>query len=360
MHHRKLTALAAATASLALVGTATAAAAPETPTRTLAEGLVSPLRAAVDADGTAYVTQDFMGQLMRIEPGEKPEAIYQTRTKGAEVGAVSVRRGVVTFAESVTNKDGAYVSTKIKRIDRSGKVSTVTDLVKFEKKKNPDGKVTYGVAGLAPECAAQWPTDKAGPPSYPGIKDSHPYATVTNSRGKTYVADAAMNAVVSVSASGKVRTVGVLPPTMVPITAELAKGFGIPECAVGKTYAFESVPTDVELGPDGKLYVTTLGGAAGEALPVGAVYKVNPKSGKAKRVVTGLMGATGVAVAPNRDLYVAQLFGGSIVKVKRGSTKPKVFAEAAMPAEVEVVGGKVYATLNALAKKPKGELVVFE
>ena len=36
-----------------------------------------------------------------------------------------------------------------------------------------------------------------------------------------------------------------------------AAAFGLPDCVVGVTYAFESVPTDVEVGPDGQLKIET-------------------------------------------------------------------------------------------------------
>jgi hypothetical protein len=361
----------AALAAASLLATALAApvsAAPDPAakpsTQTLAKGLLSPLRAAVAPNGTAYVSQDFMGQLLRVAPGKKPKTIFASKTPGAEVGAVSVNKGVVTFAESVTDPEtGSYVSTKVKQISKKGKVSTVIDLVEYENSQNPDGEVVYGVSGLDEECAAQWPTEEVGPPTYTGIVESHPYATVTRG-ATTYVADAAMNAIVAVS-KFDVATLAVLPPTIVPISADMASAFGIPECAIGEDYAFEPVPTDVEIGPDGDLYVSTLGGGAGEAAPVGAVYRVDRSTGAATQLFSGLMGAVGVAVAGNGDIYASQLFGGSIVKVKQGTTELLTFAQTALPAEVEISKGKVYATINAMSglepgTKPNGKLVRFK
>lgn len=364
---RRTTTIAAAAASAALLATSFVSAhaadgAAKPATQTLAKDLLSPLRAAVAPNGTAYVTQDFMGQLMKVKPGQKPKAIYVNK-KGAEVGAVSVHKGVVTFAESVSDPEtGAYVSTKIKRISPKGKVSTVIDLMEYETSQNPDGEVVYGAPGLDEECAAQWPAE-APPASYPGVLDSHPYATVTKG-ATTYVADAAMNAIVAVS-EFDVDTLAVLPPTMVPITAAMVEMYGVPECAVGESYGFESVPTDVEVGPDGDLYVSTLGGAAGEMAPVGAVHRIDRGTGEITTLFSGLTGAVGVAVAGNGDVYASQLFAGSIVKVKAGTTALKTFYSTALPAEVEIVKGKVYATVNVMSGlepggKPKGKLVRFK
>jgi hypothetical protein len=359
--HRKH--LVAAVAAVALAGTALGGPADaEDPAakpkeHTLATGLISPLRAAVTLNGTKYVTQDFAGQLMRVRPGKDPKVVYASKG-GAEVGAVSVRRGVVTFAESKSDADGNYLATRIKRISKKGKVSTLANLLRYEKRRNPDHGITYGVTDLRAGCAAKWRKSGLGPVKYKGLIDSHPYATTTTRRG-TYVADAAMNAVVVVSRTGRVRTVAVLPPTRVRITKRIAKAFGAPLCTVGHTYRFESVPTDIEVGPRGKLYVSALGGGAGENLPVGAVYRVDPGSGHVEKLFSGLMGAVGVAVTRGGDVYASQLFGGSIVKVENGSKRLRTFVKTAMPAEVELVGGRLYATVNALAEGPEGKLVRF-
>ena len=71
---------------------------------------------------------------------------------------------------------------------------------------------------------------------------------------------------------------------------------------MGKTFNGEPVPTDVELGPDGNLYVTTLGGGLGEQLPLGAVYRVDPASGKVTKMAGGLMSPVGIAIEPRRHV----------------------------------------------------------
>lgn len=98
-----------------------------------------------------------------------------------------------------------------------------------------------------------------------------------------------MNAILKVDAgSGDVSTVAVLPPrpavvpagTRIPI--DMAGGtVEVPACVVGHDYAFEPVPTDVEIGPDGWLYVSsTPGGPEDPSLGArGAIFRINPWTG---------------------------------------------------------------------------------
>ena len=88
------------------------------------------------------------------------------------------------------------------------------------------------------------------------------------------------------------------------------------------------------------------------------MLKVNPATGKVRKVVGGLVSPTGVAVASNGDIYVAQLFQGVISKIKAGSTKVKTYVKVPLPAAVETTPTGLLATINALpGKKPKGQVV---
>ncbi|TYL51963.1 ScyD/ScyE family protein [Nocardioides sp. BGMRC 2183] len=378
-------ATAAALAATAAVLAPATQAAPAATTKTIASGLITPLRAAIAPDGTAYVTQNFAGQLVKVRPGKKPRRIYQAKQPGAEVGAVSVRGSTVTFAITPAEempperalgrgfltaepRSAAAPSAKVMTLrqvkKKRGKsrtvVRTLADVGAYEAKRNPDGGVTYGFGDLDPECSAMLPPFLN---PYSGEVYSHPYATATT-KSKTYLADAGANDVLSISKSGKVRTVAVLPAVKVVFTQEVldaatAAELPLPPCVLGKTYIGEPVPTDIEVGPDGKLYVSTLGGGIGEILPLGAVYRIDPGSGKARRVVDGLFAPTGVAVTGGGTIYASELFSGRIVRVRKGSSRVVTVATKPMPAEVEWAGGKLYATLNALAEGPTGKLVRF-
>ncbi|RZI86833.1 MAG: hypothetical protein EOO67_15210, partial [Microbacterium sp.] len=164
---------------------------------TVASGLFSPLSLEVTPNGTRYFAQSFAGTLHRQVPGKPPRTIYANKY-GAEVGAVSVRDGRVRFA--ITGQRG---STTLMGLGREGTPFVVANLSRFEKRQNPDAKVTYGFRGLPSECAAQLPDGQ--PASYAGIVESHPYASAQNARGTTYVADAAGNSILSVGPRGAVR-----------------------------------------------------------------------------------------------------------------------------------------------------------
>lgn len=333
-----------------LAGPAAGAAQAPEPT-TVAKKLVSPLSMVVAGDGTAYVAQNFAGLLTAVSPGARPEVVFAA-PKGTEVGAVSEKGGTVHFA---TTKGAA---TALWSMRPGGRPTKVANLSKYEKTENPDGEQVYGFTDLDAACLAQVPAEV--PATYTGIVESHPYGSAIH-KGLTYVADAAGNSIVSVKPNGKVRTVAVLPPVPVVITAEAAAANKLPACTVGHAYNFEPVPTDVEVGKGGWLYVSMLPGGPedGSAGANGAVVKVKAKTGKVREVASGFAGATGVAVADNGDVYVAQLFGGQVSRIKAGSTTVKTYAEVMMPAAVEWADGDLYVSAEVLSEKPKGKVLVY-
>ncbi len=318
---------------------------------TIAKKLVSPLSMAVAGDGTAYVSQNFAGLLTAVRPGAKPQVVFAA-PKRTELGAVSVAGGVVRFA-TTAKKHAVLWSMR-----PGGRPVMVADLWKNERTKNPDADQSYGFSDLDATCLAQVPAEV--PASYTGIEDSHPYGTAVR-HGTTYVADAAANAILAVSPRGKVSTVAVLPPVPVVITAEAAAANQLPACTVGHTYSFEPVPTDVEVGKGGWLYVSMLPGGPedGSAGANGMVVKVKARTGAVRTVASGLAGATGVAVARNGDVYVAQLFGGQVSRIRHGSTTATPWATVTMPAAVEWVGGHVLVSAHVLADPPKGMVLSY-
>lgn len=327
--------------------------------QTLARELVGPLSLAVEGRDV-YVTQNFAGVLNKLRPGGAPRTLYAS-SDGNEVGGVSVRKGRVVFTETANDEEGFPADSWLKRLSRSGQARNLAHVWAYEVANNPDGVITYGVRGISEECAAVWPTDEIGPPEYSGVVDSHPYATY-QSKHAIYVADAGMNAVLKVSDSGRIRTVAVTPEVPVPITEELASALGVPECAVGMTYYGESVPTDVARGPDGGLYVTTEGGGLGEQIPLGSVYRIDPRSGRTLKIVGNLMTPTGIAITPRGDIYVAELFAGQISKVQRGSGTAQPRIAVGLPGAVEFEAGSLFATIDVLPPDegpPDGKVVRF-
>jgi hypothetical protein len=346
--HRSLMAVA----GLALVGTSlavTPAVAADTagdPPTVLARGQMGPLSLDVSPRGTVWYSQNFAGLLMRIRPGGEPRVVGEA---AGELGGVSVKKGVVTY---VTTSPAGRTKLMVRR--PNGRTVALANLSRYERNKNPDAGQTYGVDDLPPSC--EWPQD-LGPATYTGIVESHPYATVTIGRAR-YVADAAANAILKVGPGGKVTTAAVLPPQPAEITAEGAEANGIPDCAVGHVYDFEAVSTDVERGRNGKLYVTLLpGGPEDPSLGARAsVLRVDRSTGTSVVVAEGLLSATGVTVAPNGDLYVAQLFRNRISRIPAGEHQAVFWRKTALPGDVEFAAGRVWTTRKVLGA---GQVVRF-
>jgi hypothetical protein len=185
--------------------------------------------------------------------------------------------------------------------------------------------------------------------------------------GRTvYVADAAANAILGVK-NGKVHTAALLPPQPVTITPEAAEANGLPACVAGHDYAFEPVPTDVEVH-DGMLYVSTLpGGPEDPSLGNrGAVHRVDPATGAIETIATGLLGATGLAVARDGSVYVSELFGGRISWIPAGGGAAQTWRKMTLPGAVEFRRGHVWATRRVLTglsgeagDRPRGQVVRF-
>lgn len=354
---RTITAAALAAATAVALAAPPASAAEPSPVP-IAEGLAGPLSVARDLDGSTYVTENFGGTLKKIARGKPARTLYSSAVEDPdfgpnEVGAVSAAAGVVTFAE--TTPTGAL----LKRIGRHGKVSTIADLGAFEAKKNPDGAVTYGAPDLPAACADQF---EGLPASYTGEAFSHPYATVGGPLG-TFVADAGANSILYVSPRGRIHTVAVLPAATLTITPELiasaaTSGLTVPECAIGEDYAFEGVPTDVELGPGGWLYVTSLpGGPEDPSLGArGLVFRINPFTGKVVKVAEGFSGATNLAVSPRGDVYVAELYADTITKVTRRGER-STFVSTSTPAGIEWTRAGLLATGGIFG--PNGTVTLF-
>ncbi|QCW50183.2 ScyD/ScyE family protein [Nocardioides dongxiaopingii] len=309
---------------------------------TLVPGLVSPLSVAVGGRQTRWFSQNFTGTLMR-QRGDRPaRPVYQAE-RGVEVGAVSVHRGTVVFATTLRRQ------THLMRLGRGGAASELADLGAHERRTNPDGGVRYGFRRLGADCASQLP--ERFPARYRGIVESHPYATTT-AGGRTWVADAAANAILEVDRRGRVSTTAVLPPVPVRITRAAAEANGMPACTVGHVYVFEGVPTDVEVGPRGQLYVSALPGGPedGSTGAQGRVFRVDPASGEVTLVAKGLVSATGLAVTPRGAVYVAELFGSRISRIAPGARRARPFLPIGMPGDVELHRGRLFATADVLAE----------
>lgn len=344
----------------ALVGLATAvapaASAQATPLpepTVLAEGLIGPLHVSVGAGKTVTVSESFGGKLTNVPRKGEASTLY-TGPEGWDVAGTDHQGSTTYFLESIgAGPDPAPMEGALRAIDAKGQVRTITDqIAAYEEKSNPDGTVLYGLSTADvtanPSCVDQLETI-AFPVSYHGEVDSHPYAldVVGNT---AYVADAGINAVLAINLkSGRIGTLAVLPARPALITEAAGDAFGIPAC-VGLTYGFESVPTDVVMGADGWLYVSTLPGGPEDASlgARGAVFRVNPANGATEVFVEGVLSPTGLTFDGSGNLYIASLFGEGVLKVPAGSRTASLFLGAPMVSDVEVAGSTLYATTEAL------------
>lgn len=330
--------------------------------KVLADGMLSPLSLDIGSSGTAYISQNFPGLLTKVPPRGQQSDIVSGN--GDEISAVSTRGNTVYYAQVAQD----HSSAKLMSVTRGKAPVTVADLWAHEDRKNPDQVNTYGFVGLPASCASQFPAE--APASYTGIKDTHPYASLATKDG-VYIADAGMNAILKVGYNGRVKTVAVLPPTSpVVATAAIVEQFGFPACAAGYKYRFEPVPTDVEAGPGGWLYVTSLPGGPEDASlgARGAVFKVSPWSGKVVSFATGFVGATGLAVSPKTGVvFVAEMFGGrngtgQVSLVLPWGKRAVTAFPVTSPAAIELSGTSIYLTKDAFVlgetgPQPIGKLV---
>jgi hypothetical protein len=250
---------------------------------------------------------------------------------GPDGVAVSKDRRYLAHTTTVGGEEGITASGLV-IIGPKGTVNV--DTLAYERANNPDAKLTYGVDNPS-DCVKE----ALGPEAnYRGLVDSHAYSVAAYGK-KFVVADAGANTLWLVDRKGTISTIGVLPRHPQRISAAVAKNLGV-DCGEDLTYSFEAVPTDVEVGKDGWLYVSTLpGGPEDPSLGArGRVYRVNPKTGKNKLIARGFAGATNLALGKRGEIYITELFAGRISVVKNGKVKPYVSLPGALSVETDRKG----------------------
>ena len=141
--------------------------------------------------------------------------------------------------------------------------------------------MSYGFTDIDDACEAQLPVE--GRRAYTGIVETHPYATATAARGlrgrRRRQRISRRSARQGPHGRGVCRRAVGRPPR------RAAGRSASPPAVAGLTYCFEPVPTDVEVGRDGRTSALLPGGPEdGSAGALASVYRVHPRTGKATKV----------------------------------------------------------------------------
>ncbi|MCW2811273.1 MAG: hypothetical protein JWP61_1731 [Friedmanniella sp.] len=323
LHPTRAAALAAAAALLALTpGLATAKTAHPPAPRVITNKVVAPFNLALH-DSRLYVADGGTATVSRVKSDGSLVTVAQGPA-GGDVAGLDVSRDGRYLAYSSTehpaeevNANGAV--TVLGPHHSSRKI----DVAGYEAAANPDKINQYGVSNPS-ACVRDALTAMGAPVSYTGAVDSHPYSLAAYGHRSWLLADAGGNDLLSISRRGKVSTVAVLPAQPAVATAEAVAALKLPACVVGVTYRFEPVPTDVEVGHDGYLYVTTLAGGPAEFGPRSSVYRVNPRNGHLKLLITGLAGATNLALGRDGEIYVAEFYAGKVAVIRHGKVASRI------------------------------------
>jgi len=292
----------------------------------LNSGVVMPYSLATSR-GRVYVADGATRQVSVLRNGTLHA--LATAPPGSDVAGLDVSQNGRRLAYTTSN--ASHSKTSLEILGTFGRRTTV-DLAGYEAKFNPDHIKHYGVQNPS-ACVSKALGPEA---SYRGRVDSHPYAVASVGR-HWFVADAGGNDLLRVSRTGRISTVAVLPRQPLKITAAVVKSLHLPACALGVTYYFESVPTDVEVGPGGWLYVSTLAGGPEDPSLGGRskVYRVNPRTGKVVLVGSHLLGATNIALR-NGKIYVAEFFGGRVSVLVNG--RPETYVK--LPGVLSLESGR--------------------
>jgi hypothetical protein len=330
--------LAAAAAAAALVAAAApASAAPSAsgPRVTVLDRTVAAPYQLASARGTVYVADGGKSTVSKLT--RKGLVTLVTGPQPGEIAGVAVNgQGDLAY----TSSDYTSGATALTIKPKYGR-TVVADLSGYERTRNPDRWINYGIDHPTP-CQVEAFAPLGGA-TYKGQVDSHPYSVAALPGGAWVVADAAGNDLLKVDRKGRISVLSVLPRQPFRITAAGAAGLGLPDCVIGAVYNFEAVPTDVEVAGNGKLIVSLLpGGPEDPSLGArGSVVSVDPRTGWASRLGTGFAGATNLALGDHGRIYVSELFAGRISVIDHGRVRP--YVQLAGPLGLTYSHGTLYA-----------------
>ncbi len=226
-----------------------------------------------------------------------PESQFCVGTTGAistvvvpQFGANKRHLDLVTGLQSGAGPDGSFATGSQGVSARNlGEFKIVSDFEANLLRARP-----FGAAQVQASIGAY---EEANDPDGQGV-ESNPYSVLALP-GRTLVADAAANTIVSVADNGVISTFAVMPNITDGLCTDVPNDNGTTGC--------DFVPTSLTQGPDGAIYV---GGLGAETPGAGRVVKLDPTSGAVLATWGDLFTVTGVAVGRDGAVYASELFGG--------------------------------------------------
>lgn len=320
----------------------------------VAGGLNNPRLLSFSPSGTLYVAEAGTGGASPCVTGAEGRVCFGLTGSVARVLPGSVRR-VLTDMPSLAGKGGASATGPADVwVDRQGRYAVLLGLgsAPQTRKSLPTAGRKLGtiVAGTLRDGASRIVTDVAdhearANPDRGGV-DSNPTSLIWTRRGYV-VADAGGNHLVRVK-HARTSTLAVFPDRLVPAPPFLNQ-------PPGTKLPMESVPTSVDAGPDGALYVSEL---TGFPFPKGAstIWRVVPGK-QPTAYATGLTNVTDLTWHRGR-LYAVQFAAegmtatpegelptGSLVQVTPHSSRHHTVASGLRaPYGVAVRGRSAYVT----------------
>lgn len=284
----------AALAAATLAATPAVSAAPAPALTPIGGDFASPLHLAFGPGTSLYVADTFTASIQKIDLRTGGRTTF---FQGSQpIPGVDVNGSGRVMATLSIGDPTVPLPTSLIRVNPAGATWQLADLLAFEVENNPDGQ------------------DPNAPDS-----QSNPYSVLAL-HDRVIVADAGANDLLVVR-QGHVRTLTVF-PTFEAEGCQLNNN-GDTSC--------DPVPTDVEIGPDGFLYVSGLG-----AEVQGHIYKVDRWTGEIVQTWGGLPPLTGIAVAGDGTIYAASIFAGVILRIGAGGMAA---AAVPFPTDVEIGNG---------------------
>ena len=261
---------------------------PAEPITVLASGLEAPFGLSARYQNI-FVAESGKGQVVRVDPKAGPDdnatPVITDLPSPAAVARTRDGLAIVTSGADAPDADlEGTASVYWVFGDIQGPATLVADLQAYELENNPDGQPHFD-----PETGE--PLDSI----------SNPFGVGVAPDGRSvYVADGGANDVLHVTPDGEVTTFFV-PPV---VTTGVCEGRPNNDA---EHAGCDPVPTGVTVGPDGRIYVSTL---SAEAPGEGIVYILD-ESGEILDTIGGLDSPTGVAIDDDGNVYVSDVLHGA-------------------------------------------------